>query len=316
MEMQSTTEPKNNNYQKMDGYNDSSSWHIISIVSWSLMLITQWASYHYGFFIWTGFQSRISLNIQYRYFPFSMDLSWLFIYIFLLSVIAFGVYVVFTTCKRNQGLYDGMLGSSSRYHFIPLLLIASIYIIGENSGKGEDLKYSKKLLIFDLIFTILGLISLIFIYIVTQLNTEWYFVLPIKKGMYSTFIIILWYNLLHIIISLRTIDLRLSDDFSFRQAEDEPIRKFFLGAGILCVILFGIGCLVFSILFKDIMAAFTTFIIYLGMIEASFTGIEDNEDEKKDYFNGSADGVLDIIFMILSLACIFFLVLRCRERLF
>ena len=197
MEMQSTTEPKNNNYQKMDGYNDSSSWHIISIVSWSLMLITQWASYRYGFFIWTGFENRISSRIGSDYFPISMNLSWLFIYLFLIAALVFGVYMVFTTCKRNQSLYDGMLGSLSRYHFIPLLLIASIYIIALNSGKGQDLKYTRKILIFDLIFTILGLISLIFIYIVTQLNTEWYFVLSIKKGMYSTFRLLVFFLLFY-----------------------------------------------------------------------------------------------------------------------
>ena len=190
MEMQSTTEQKNNSYQKMDGSNDSSSWHIISIVSWSLMLIVQWASYHFEFFIWEIFQNRISSDIGLGYFPISVNLPWLFIYLFLITALAFGVYMVFTTCKRNQGLYDGMLGSLSRYHFIPLLLIASIYIIALNSGKGDnEFGYTKKLLIFDLIFTLLGLISLIFIYIVTQLNTEWYFVLSIKKGMYSTFLV-------------------------------------------------------------------------------------------------------------------------------
>ena len=316
MEMQSTTEPKNNNYQKMDGYNDSSSWHIISIVSWSLMLITQWASYHYGFFIWTGFENRISSRIGSDYFPISMNLSWLFIYLFLIAALAFGVYMVFTTCKRNQSLYDGMQGSLSRYHFIPLLLIASIYIIALNSGKGQDLKYTRKILIFDLIFTILGLISLIFIYIVTQLNTEWYFVLSIKKGMYSTFIIILWYNFFHIIISLQSIKYILDGKYHYGLDEDDPITKFYKVVGILFAILFGLGCLCFSLLFKDIMAAFTTFLIYLGMIEAFFTGDKSDEENKKELFNGVADGVLDIIFMILSLACIFFLALRCRERLF
>ena len=308
MEMQSTTEQKNNNYQKMDGSNDSSSWHIISIVSWSLMLIVQWASYHFEFFIWEIFQDRISSDIGLGYFPISVNLPWLFIYLFLITALAFGVYMVFTTCKRNQGLYDGMLGSLSRYHFIPLLLIASIYIIALNSGKGDnEFGYTKKLLIFDLIFTLLGLISLIFIYIVTQLNTEWYFVLSIKKGMYSTFIIILWYNFFHIIVSLHTI---------LNRDEEESVRKFYKVVGILFVILFGLGCLCFSLLFKDIIAAFTTFLIYLGMIEAFFTGDEDDINKKKESFNGVADGVLDIIFMILSLACIFFLALRCRERLF
>ena len=140
MEMQSTTEPKSNNYHKIDGDDDSRSWHIISIISWSLLLITQWASYHFGFFIWINFEEIILRNIAFSYFPIVMNLTWIYIYIFLLSALAFGVYVVFTTCKKNQNLYDGMLGNLSRFHFIPLLLIASIYIIALNSNKDDSYK--------------------------------------------------------------------------------------------------------------------------------------------------------------------------------
>ena len=271
-----------------------------------------------GFLFWNYYQGVVTQNTILSYFPMNCNYDWLNIYIFLISALAFGVYIVFTTCKRNQGLYDGMFGNLSRYHFIPILLIASIYIIVLNSNKEIDslLKYTRKLLIFDLIFNILGLISLIFIYIVTQLNTEWYFVLPIKKGMYSTFIILLWYNFFQIIISLGSINYILRDDYNYEILIDDPIIKFYTVVGILFVILFGLGCLVFSLLFKDIMAAFTTFLIYLGMIEAFFNENKYEEEERKNLFNGVADGVLDIIFMILSLACIFFLALRCRERLF
>ena len=134
--------------------------------------------------------------------------------------------------------------------------------------------------------------------------------------MYSTFIIILWYNFFHIIISLQSIKYILDGKYHYGLDEDDPITKFYKVVGILFAILFGLGCLCFSLLFKDIMAAFTTFLIYLGMIEAFFTGDKSDEENKKELFNGVADGVLDIIFMILSLACIFFLALRCRERLF
>ena len=319
MEMQSTEKPYNDKYQNMgDGDDGKRSWHILSIISWSLMLVTIWVSYDRGFLFWNYYQGVVTQNTILSYFPMNCNYDWLNIYIFLISALAFGVYIVFTTCKRNQGLYDGMFGNLSRYHFIPILLIASIYIIVLNSNKEIDslLKYTRKLLIFDLIFNILGLISLIFIYIVTQLNTEWYFVLPIKKGMYSTFIILLWYNFFQIIISLGSINYILRDDYNYEILIDDPIIKFYTVVGILFVILFGLGCLVFSLLFKDIMAAFTTFLIYLGMIEAFFNENKYEEEERKNLFNGVADGVLDIIFMILSLACIFFLALRCRERLF
>ena len=238
--------------------------------------------------------------------------NWLYIYIFLLSILAFGVYVVFTTCKKNQALYDGMLGNLSKFHFIPLLLISSIFVITYNSLINDgDMKYYRKLLVFDLIFTILGLISLIFSYIVTQLNSEWYIVLAIKKGLYSAFIILLWYNFFNVIVCLQVIKYFLSNDYYY-----DPLRKFLKVVGILFNILFFLGDLVFSVLFKDIIAAFTTFLMYLGMVEAFFRNDEELKEERKERFNGVADGVLDIIFMLASLGCIFFLLLKCREKLF
>ena len=45
-----------------------------------------------------------------------------------------------------------------------------------------------------MIFTILGLISLVFIYVNIQLNDDWYIVMAIKKGFFSSLIILLWYN--------------------------------------------------------------------------------------------------------------------------
>jgi hypothetical protein len=279
-----------------------------------------WVSYKFGYYISTPYAILFGWESIY-YFPIDLgsvtiNMPWLNRYIFVISVIGFSVYLICTTCKKNQSLYDGMLGNLSRFHFIPLLLIASIYIIALNSNNEDSYKYFRKLLIFDLIFTILGLISLIFIYIVTQLNTEWYFVLSIKKGMYSTFIIFLWYNFLHTIVSLQAFNYLINDVNHYSRDKNNSIRKFFKGIGIPFTILFGLGSLVFSVLFKDTMAAFTTFLIYLGMIESFFNGNKYDEEERKELFNGNADGALDIIFMILSLACIFFLALKCRERIF
>ena len=175
-------------------------------------------------------------------------------------------------------------------------------------GEDEKMPYLRKLLIFDLIFTILGFGSLIFTYIVTQLDTEWYIVLTIKKGIYSTFIILLWYNLLFIIVSLRTIYYILEGKIVI--SEDDDCTIFLRVIGIIFTILFGLGSLAFSIVFKDIMAAFTNFLMYLGMVQAFFNKKESQKEKIKDYFNGNTDGVLDIVFMILSLVCIGFLLIK------
>ena len=323
MEMQSTTEAQNHssNYQKIDG-GDLGSWYIISIISWSLMLITIWASYHWGFFWWAAFDIFISRELGNIYFPIQVNLPWLFIYVFLISLLAYGIYIVFSTCKKSQDLYDGLLGNVSKFHFVPLLLIASLNVIAFNSSindadDDEELfKYLRKLLIFDLIFTILGLISLIFIYIVTELKAEWYIVLTIKKGLYSTFIIVLWYNFLHIIVCLRSIKYILDGWNYYDIDEDDNFTKFLKVIGIIFTLLFGLGSLAFSFIFKDIIAAFTNFLFYLSMVESFFNKSERIKKIRKDYFNGVADGVLEIIIMCLSLALIFVLILGCRERIF
>ena len=321
MEMQATDGQHNSNYQKLDD-SDSSSWYILSIISWILFGIIMWVSFYNGTYIWDPYQNLFNdISDYYGYLPIEINksLPYIYTYFFLISIIGLAVYLIFTTCKKNQSLYDGMLGNISKFHIIPLLLIAALYIISINgsdirrSGFDSDDNYYKSfrtLIIFDLIFTIIALICLIVVYITTELNCEWYIVLAIKKGVYSSFIILLLYNFFHIIVYFRLINYDLDD------AKWDDERKFLKGIGIAFSILFGILSLVFSFLFKDIMAAFTTFLLYMGMVITFFNRDDEQKSERKEDFNGFADGILDIIFMILSLVCIAFLILRCRERLF
>ena len=63
-----------------------------------------------------------------------MEIYWLNIYVFLLSVVGFAIYLIFTTCKKKQNLYDGMVDTWSKFHFIPLLFISALSIIASNSS--------------------------------------------------------------------------------------------------------------------------------------------------------------------------------------
>ena len=214
MEMQlANNQPQNNNssYQKEDG-DSKLSWYVISLFSWFFLILTIWYSYKEANFIWYSFERNLNSG---EYYPIEMNITWLLLFVFLISIIGFVVYLVFTTCKKNQGLYDGMLDNRSKYHFIPLLLISLLYIIAKNAKNVrsnnystilENYEYLRTLISFDLIFTIFGLISLVLVYIFTELNSEWYIVMAIKKGVYSTFIILLWYNFFVTIIHLKTIN--------------------------------------------------------------------------------------------------------------
>ena len=321
MEMQLDNQPQNNNssYQKEDG-DSKLSWYVISLFSWFFLILTIWYSYKEANFIWYSFERNLNSG---EYYPIEMNITWLLLFVFLISIIGFVVYLVFTTCKKNQGLYDGMLDNRSKYHFIPLLLISLLYIIAKNAKNVrsnnystilENYEYLRTLISFDLMFTIFGLISLVLVYIFTELNSEWYIVMAIKKGVYSTFIILLWYNFFHMIVSFKTINYKIKINKEATTDEDGDI-KFLRGTGISFTTIIGIGSLVFSFIFKDLMAAFTNFLIYMGMVFAFFNKNEYIVSQRKNY-NKYADGILDIIIMICSLVCMIYLIFWCTNKLF
>ena len=90
------------------------------------------------------------------------------------------------------------MGQFSKFHFFPLLCASALFIIGEcideDKNNPDIIKRYKKLYVSGLVFSILGLASMIFIYIMTDLNTEekWVMLL-LKKGTYSCLIVLMWY---------------------------------------------------------------------------------------------------------------------------
>ena len=320
--MQESNEVQNNksNNQSMGNDDSTLSWHLLSLITWIFFIITIWASYHNQYTFW----SPLYFFNPFYYMPLQIDIPWLQLYIFFISLVGFVFYLIFTIYKKNQNIIEGMLGNWSKYHFIPLLFIASLYIISQScrdydyNGFENGLKKLKTLLIFNLIFTIIGFISLIVIYILTKLNSEWYIVMAIKKGVYSTFIILLWYNFFVTIIHLKKINIYLKayKDTSKADEYGNNLKNFFKNAGISFTIIFGLGSLIFSVVFKDLMAAFTNFLLYLGMVISFFNKNKSQRAERKESFNGWADGVLDIIYMALSFACIVFLIFWCKHKIF
>ena len=142
-------------------------------------------------------------------------------FVFLTTVVGAAVFVIFTTCSRNNDLFNGMFSKHTMFHFIPYLFVSAVFSTCGNFDTFQDLlenpylpekvikeklKLNRTYLIQDLIFTTLGLISLLVFY--CSLNLEkcpWYLVMAIKNGIFSTFIVLLWYNFFHIIICLRAI---------------------------------------------------------------------------------------------------------------
>lgn len=283
-------------------------WYIISFISWTLFIALQFYSFEYGPFLWNwGHQIPIR-ELSVNYFPLKIEINYLQTFIFTISLIAYINFFYFTAIEKNGSIYNGLMGEFSKFHFIPLLIISALQIIAMNaktySYSESDLKYNRTILIFYIIFIIFGLISLIFLYTKIEFN-EWYNVMIIKKGLFSIFIILLFYLFFYTIICLRAYDVIIKENYNLQ----EKLKSFYKGIGISFSLIIGIGAYIFSIIFKDIMASFMAFFIYLGLV-LSFYGKQKPSKSEKNYYNKEADGIIYIIMMVLTLIFIGFLIMK------
>ena len=204
---------------------------ILSYLSWLLLLITGWISIKWlnekpsynGYDIailenriWTIEPYRTGSAYEdwfgpvypdeyYPYKPFFMHVVFIYIVFIIALIFILGgciVYFVKTICKPDDRVKNGMMGEFSKYHFFPLICTSALFIIGECVDFVEaydDIvenihNHKKRMTYAGFVFSILALISFIFIYIMTDLNTDEAWVLMLlKKGTYSSLIILIWY---------------------------------------------------------------------------------------------------------------------------
>ena len=282
---------------------------ILSVLSWALLIITGWLSLKWlkhNDIIWT----IIIYENPYQnalYAPFQMHISLIyitFIIAMLFTLASFIIYMIKSTCKKDDSVFEGMMGSWTKFHFFPLLCISTLFIIGECVDihiYKED--HEKDMYICGLVFTIIGLSSLIFIYIMTDLRTNWYIQLLIKKGTYSCFIILMWYYFCYNVYYIRKIDF----------GEEEKNWK--IGCGLAFSIIFGIGALLFAFIFRDLIIAGMTTLIYIGLSSFYFnTSQYELYKSQKRRANNNADGIIDIIMMLISVILIVFLLIKKRDE--
>ena len=172
-----------------------------SIISRILLLITGWMSFGVpkidnglgdkGILFWL----TDHINKDYVYSN-SFDVYYILFYIIIiitliLATVGFLVYIYSIFISKNYNVINGMLGNISKFHFIPLLCISALFIIGESLKKGSPLFgastgiHSTVQIVhcaFNLIFWIIGLGSLIYIYLDTKIFEPMYSNLTINKG--------------------------------------------------------------------------------------------------------------------------------------
>ena len=229
------------------------------------------------------------------YYPLQM--SELMIYIvfnfaFAMIIAGCAVYIIKTFIKRDIKAIDGLFGNLSQFHFFPFLCNFAMSLLGiltDNDGKKWDDIASAGLAI-----SLVGLASMIFIYITTKSDsfdlTGKFF---IKNGAFSCLIVLFWYNFCYDIFQVRM------------QTEEEYEKKWAKGCSLAFSIIFGVGSLSFSFLFKDVMVSFMNILIYIGLAKNYFElGIDTSS---KDY-NKNGDGAIDIIMLVCSMILFLFLI--------
>lgn len=322
----------NNNASK-DSNNSKKILWIISYFSWISLVITGWISIkwlneepspaHIGWTIWTMYIFRnnnenLDDKFAYGYLPFQMHVALVYIvFILALIIILGGCIVLFikTLFKPDEEIKNGMMGNISKFHFFPLLCASGLFIIGEcvDSYDKTNLNaikaHIKGMYYSGLALSILALISFIIIYIKTEINTQdWWVILLLKKGTYSYLIILIWYYFCNNIFYIHYISILYADEPDPKDSLN--LINWIKGCGLAFSIIFGIGSLVFSIIFKDLVASFVNALIYVGLTVYYF---KIHKDLRKEY-NNNGDGIVDIIMIVLSVAIFAVLLIKYKEK--
>ena len=281
---------------------------ILSYLSWLLASVNNLAAINWMYnpkkgnlfcFIW-----NIAINPAYKMNPgdlndvgsyIPLQMSELMIYIvfnFVFAMVFIGcvVYIIKTFIKREIHAIDGLFEKFSQFHFFPLLCAFAMSLLGElNDGD----KKMKSIACAGLAISVVGLASLIFIYIIIKsdkFDSQGKFF--IKYGAFSCLIILFWYNFCY-------------DIFQVRSLTKEYEQKWAKGCSLAFSIIFGVGSLSFSFIFKDIMVSFVNILIYIGLSKYYFELEKDTSG--KDY-NKNGDGAVDIVILVCSIVLFFFLI--------
>ena len=230
------------------------------------------------------------------YVPLQMSELMIYIvfnFVFAMVFIGCVVYIIKTFIKREIQAIDGLFEKFSQFHFFPLLCAFAMSLLGELNDGGD--KKWKSIACAGLAISVVGLASLIFIYIIIKsdkFDSQGKFF--IKYGAFSCLIILFWYNFCYDIFQVRM----LTKNYEYEQ-------KWAKGCSLAFSIIFGVGSLSFSFIFKDIMVSFVNILIYIGLSKYYFELGKDTSG--KDY-NKNGDGAVDIVILVCSIVLFFFLI--------
>lgn len=310
--------------------------YILSLCCWLLFLITGWISISYlednkYRYIWTipkveipdykfpeyektgiplfddaaeiAYNKALDLYYIGFYLPIQMSIPYIdIIMIFILNVatLAFLYYFIFSTFKKDSGIVNGMLGDISKFHFIPLACASALFLIGITMKNYDDEKSVKGIIITALIFSLLGLFSLIFIFFKADLSSSIYGNWLIKKTTFGSLIAIFTYSFGYTVTQIGLFNTELSEIKSFKK-----------GAGIGLSIAMGLFNLIIAFVLKEVMISFINILIYIGMTIYYFS-----LSVQWRKVNGQIEGIFDIIIIVLSALVIALIAIKYKSAAF
>lgn len=312
---------------------------ILSLIFWILFLLTGWI----GFFklLIISYGNNISYNNVWcfiniyinhyekdrtSYLPIQTNRVFyiiLFLILLILGTASFALYILKSTYKKDEHVFEGMMGKFSRYHFCPLICASALFIVGESQkislfelGNDPNEKtlenylnqFNKYLADFSvfLIFSILGLVSLVFIKMKTELEHPFYVVYTIKDGFYSCLISLFVYSFFYSSIYIGVFNKMKIGYETFKR---DPINtgksleiissvySLMKDCGITFSIMIGIINLTIGMVLKDILIPVMNFLIYLSLTIYFFSI---KKEDRENNGVSIAEGLIDIIMLIFS----------------
>ena len=294
-------EKMNLNFSGGDNIFKTICW-LLSILSWLLYLITGWiAIFGKEYYLWTIPKNTI-VNIiiaEYHiYIPCQIDeplLMAIFIVTLAISTLGFVAYLVYSTCIKSN-VFDGMMGSLSRFHFIPLACAGGLFLVGETISESEK---PKDLLIAALCFSIIGFISIILVHLKTNME-PWYASLLVKKATFSCLIALFTYSICYTIYQLGVINelnnFTLEQLIKYILNGKNNLADFINNCATAFSIVIGVVNLSLSFVLKDLMISVMNLLIYIGCTIYYYN----IESYKETFFKNNGDGIIDIVMIVLS----------------
>ena len=226
----------------------------------------------------------------------------IFNFFFIIAIIGCATLIFKTFIKKDQVILDGLFGKYSKFHFIPLLFGFAMSLLGELID--DDRQNVDSIAYAGLALSLVGLGSMIFIYINTNFNhNEWWVNYVLHRGTFSCLIILFWYNFCY--------DIYLVRRFDKPEKTDNKWKK---GINLAFSIIFGIGSIGFSYTFKDVIICLINIFIYNDLAKSNLKLIYEEEEEvekaKLKDANYLADGAIDMVILISSFVLLIYLVVE------